>query len=272
MRNRILVAVIFVPLLFIVLWFLPPLATAVLVAGICALGAREMLRAVGAGGNRRLVAYTAAAGAILPLCSYFAAETVFFRAVLLLLMCAAFAEGVAAAVREKPFPVLHIFAALFAGFIIPALLGSLVRLRMMPEGRCYVLLPFIVAFVTDGGAYFVGIFFGKRHIFPHVSPKKSLEGCVGGIACVAAAAVLFGVILKYAAGFSPDFFALIVYGLAGGVVTELGDLAFSLIKREFGVKDYGNLLPGHGGILDRFDSMVFAAPALYILAVLWPAF
>mgnify|MGYP001172888452 FL=1 len=187
-------------------------------------------------------------------------------------MCAAFAEGVAAAVREKPFPVLHIFAALFAGFIIPALLGSLVRLRMMPEGRCYVLLPFIVAFVTDGGAYFVGIFFGKRHIFPHVSPKKSLEGCVGGIACVAAAAVLFGVILKYAAGFSPDFFALIVYGLAGGVVTELGDLAFSLIKREFGVKDYGNLLPGHGGILDRFDSMVFAAPALYILAVLWPAF
>jgi phosphatidate cytidylyltransferase len=187
-------------------------------------------------------------------------------------MCFIFAEGVAAAVREKAFPVLYLFAAVFAGVVIPALFSTLVKLRQLENGRLYVLIPFIVAFITDAGAYFVGITFGKRHIFPNVSPKKSLEGCIGGIATVIAASALYGVILKFAAGLSPDFFALCLYGLLGGVVTELGDLAFSLIKREFGVKDYGNLLPGHGGILDRFDSMIFAAPVLYLLAVLWPAF
>jgi len=272
MRARILVAVVCVPLLFVLLYFLPPVATALLIAALCAVGAYEMLRTVGAGSLGRLVAYTAAAAALIPLGVLFLPEILVLRAVLILLMCFIFAEGVAAAIRERAFPVLYLFAAIFAGVVIPVLLSSLVKLRQMENGRLYVLVPFIVAFITDGGAYFVGIAFGKRHIFPHVSPKKSLEGCVGGIATVIAASALYGVILKYAAGLHPDFFALCLYGLLGGVATELGDLAFSLIKREFGVKDYGNLLPGHGGILDRFDSMIFAAPVLYLLAALWPAF
>jgi phosphatidate cytidylyltransferase len=272
MRARILVAVIFVPLLFVILYFLPPVATALFVAALCALGAWEMLRTVGAGALRRLVAYSCIAGAAIPLGVFWLPEILVVRAVLIVFLCAIFAEGVAAAVREKAFPVLYLFAAVFAGIIIPTLFSSLVKLRQLDSGQLYVLIPFIVAFITDGGAYFVGVFFGKRHIFPHVSPKKSLEGCIGGIATVVAASALFGVILKYAAGLSPDFFALVLYGLLGGVVTELGDLAFSLIKREYGVKDYGSLLPGHGGILDRFDSMIFAAPVLYLLAVLMPAF
>ena len=83
---------------------------------------------------------------------------------------------------------------------------------------------------------------------------------------------VYGVILAFAAGLTVSFWALIAYGVVAGIVTELGDLAFSLVKREFSIKDYGNLIPGHGGILDRFDSMIFAAPAVYLLVVLAPAF
>ena len=83
---------------------------------------------------------------------------------------------------------------------------------------------------------------------------------------------VYGLILTFAAGLPVSFWALVLYGAVAGIVTELGDLAFSLVKREFSIKDYGNLIPGHGGILDRFDSMVFAAPVLYLLVVLAPAF
>ena len=141
----------------------------------------------------------------------------------------------------------------------------------MPEGRLLVLLPVISAFVTDAGAYFVGVFLGKRRAFPLVSPKKTVEGCIGGLAVGAAAMVIYGVILIFTTFHDVVFWALILYGIIGGVFTELGDLAFSLIKREYNVKDYGRLLPGHGGILDRFDSMVFAAPAIYLLVSVIPA-
>jgi phosphatidate cytidylyltransferase len=83
---------------------------------------------------------------------------------------------------------------------------------------------------------------------------------------------LYGVVLALAAGLPVNFWALVAYGVVAGVVTELGDLAFSLVKREFSIKDYGNIIPGHGGILDRFDSMIFAAPVIYLLVVLFPAF
>ncbi len=134
------------------------------------------------------------------------------------------------------------------------------------------MIPFIIAFITDGGAYFTGVFFGKRHPFPAVSPKKTTEGCIGGIVTGVAAVVIFGVVLHFSAGIIVNFWAMACYGLVGGIVTELGDLAFSLIKREFGIKDYGNLIPGHGGMLDRFDSMIFAAPVISLLVELFPAF
>ena len=161
--------------------------------------------------------------------------------------------------------------ALFAGTLVPLMLSSLVSLKIMPDGRLLVLLPIISAFVTDAGAYFTGKFVGKRKAFPHISPKKTVEGCIGGLAVGVASMPIYGAILILTTYHGIVFWALIIYGLAGGVLTELGDLAFSLIKREYNIKDYGRLLPGHGGILDRFDSMVFTAPAIYLLAAVIPA-
>ena len=135
-----------------------------------------------------------------------------------------------------------------------------------------VLLPVICAFLTDAGAYFAGVFLGKHRGITKVSPNKSLEGYIGGILSGGIFLLLYGIILQQFAGLTVSLPIMAVYGLIGSAVTEVGDLSFSLIKRQFSIKDYGNLLPGHGGMLDRFDSMTFAAPTLLILVSLIPAF
>jgi phosphatidate cytidylyltransferase len=126
--------------------------------------------------------------------------------------------------------------------------------------------------LTDAGAYFVGVFYGKHRGITQVSPNKSREGYVGGVLSGALFLLMYGLILQNFAHLSVSLPAMAVYGLLGSGVTELGDLSFSFIKRQYGIKDYGDLLPGHGGMLDRFDSMIFAAPMLLILVEIYPAF
>ena len=156
--------------------------------------------------------------------------------------------------------------------MIPWALSTLVELKGMEQGRFLVLLPVICAFLTDGGAYFAGIFLGRHRGVTRVSPNKSIEGYIGGILSGAIFLLIYGVLLEQFAGLDASLPVLAVYGLVGSAVTELGDLSFSFVKRQFGVKDYGDLLPGHGGMLDRFDSMVFAAPTLMLLVELCPPF
>ncbi|MEM5781106.1 MAG: phosphatidate cytidylyltransferase, partial [Lawsonibacter sp.] len=116
------------------------------------------------------------------------------------------------------------------------------------------------------------MFFGRHRGITRVSPNKSLEGYIGGILSGALFLLLYGVILREFAHLTVSFPTMALYGVLGSAITELGDLSFSLVKRQYGVKDYGNLLPGHGGMLDRFDSMIFAAPMLLLLVELFPAF
>lgn len=125
-------------------------------------------------------------------------------------------------------------------------------------------LVLLVAFGTDIFAYFVGITMGKHKLCPHLSPKKSVEGAIGGIFGSILLSVLFMIyVLK-----EPWYLGLLI-GLAGSVVAQLGDLSASAFKRQMGIKDYGKLIPGHGGILDRFDSVLFVAPVIYCLIVLF---
>ena len=141
---------------------------------------------------------------------------------------------------------------------------------MGDNGRLYVLLPLVAAFCSDSGAYFAGIYLGKHKATP-VSPKKSWEGYIGGVLTGIITMLIYGVILMLCK-YEVNFIYMAVYGIIGAVITALGDLAFSYIKREYGIKDYGNLIPGHGGMLDRFDSMTFTAPTILALVLLIPAF
>ncbi len=147
---------------------------------------------------------------------------------------------------------------------VPLLLGHLVLLRQLPDGRGWVFLVLFAVMACDTLAYFVGVSFGKHKLYPAVSPKKSIEGSLGGLvgSCL-------GVWLA-AALFLPAFGAehVILVGLLLGVAGQIGDLFESLLKRACGVKDSGGIFPGHGGILDRLDSLLFAFPLAYYLACL----
>lgn len=156
---------------------------------------------------------------------------------------------------------------LFFGIVyVPVLLSYVNRVRMMEGGHILVWLIFIGAWGSDTCAYCVGKLIGKHKLPNKLSPKKTIEGCVGGIA----GAVLIGVL--YAMYFEKSMTVLShpVAGVAAicgaaAVVSQIGDLAASGIKRNHDIKDYGKLIPGHGGILDRFDSIIFIAPLVYYL-------
>ena len=119
-------------------------------------------------------------------------------------------------------------------------------------------LVFLSAFGTDIMAYFTGMAIGKHKLCPNLSPKKSVEGAVGGVVGSIVFCGLFGWLVI------PDMLTeCLIIGALGSVVAQLGDLSASAFKRQMGIKDYGNLIPGHGGILDRFDSVMFTAPLVY---------
>ncbi len=122
----------------------------------------------------------------------------------------------------------------------------------------FVWMTVIASFVTDIGAYFTGYYFGRNKLCPAISPKKTVEGAIGGTLCAVIAAGIFG--LLFTEGL---FFHCLAMGLLASITSQLGDLSASVFKRHLGIKDYGNLIPGHGGILDRFDSFLFAAPTVY---------
>ena len=126
-------------------------------------------------------------------------------------------------------------------------------------------LIFIGAWMTDTGAYFVGVLFGKHKLIPKVSPKKTIEGSVGGILGCITGYVLYGFIIQTVCDVKVNYIAMILLATVISVVSQFGDLVASYIKREREIKDFGFIFPGHGGVLDRFDSIIAVAPTIYFI-------
>ena len=139
---------------------------------------------------------------------------------------------------------------------------------MQIEKYLYLLI-FIGAWVTDTFAYFTGVFFGKHKLIEDVSPKKTIEGCSGGVIGAALIAFIYACVFRteLESNGCPVWLFVLV-GAVGAVCSQIGDLAASAIKRNYEIKDYGKLIPGHGGVMDRFDSILFTAPLAYILFTL----
>ena len=271
MKERLIVSAVLVPIFMFILIFLPPYVLAVLVSIVCAISAYEFQRAVGAKEHERLTIYILFAAVLIPIGVYFGVAELTLKSVLLVLMFLVFAEAIPVYKMKRQIKFTQIMTSIFAGAVIPYMLSSLVVLKNMNQGHIYVLLPVIAAFLTDAGAYFIGVFFGKRRAFPLISPKKTVEGYIGGFLIGTIGILVYGAIVYFTTIHEVRFGVLAIYGVIGAVVSELGDLAFSLIKREHDIKDYGNLLPGHGGMMDRLDSMVFTAQTMYLLVMVLPA-
>ena len=272
MATRIIVGLALGPAFLAALFFLPPLPLAVLVACIAGMASFELLRATKVAHHNGMYIFTAIAAALIPLGHGVGYGSWTARAVAILLMAALFLPALRLYGTRGEIKFEHIMVCLFGGVGIPLFLSALVQLKRFDRGAFYVLLPVICAFTTDIGAYFAGVFLGKHRGITQVSPNKSLEGYIGGIVSGCLCTLLYGWLLQRFGALPVRLPVMAFYGLLGGAVTELGDLAFSLIKRQYGVKDYGTLLPGHGGMLDRFDSTTFAAPMLLLLVEILPAF
>ena len=157
----------------------------------------------------------------------------------------------------------------FGIFYVGLMLSYVYQTRMLEGGIYLVWMIFICSWVCDTCAYCVGMLIGKHKMSPKLSPKKSVEGAIGGVA----GSMIFGgvygaVCAEHLTLFQNPAISLIIIAFVGALISMVGDLAASAIKRNYEVKDYGTLIPGHGGILDRFDSVIFTAPVIYILSVL----
>lgn len=163
----------------------------------------------------------------------------------------------------------QIMSAFFHVVYAPVMLSCIYLTRSLTYGIFIVWMIFISSWICDTCAYCVGMLIGRHKMAPRLSPKKSVEGALGGIAGSAIVGGLYAYFVVNQAIFEQDvvwIFALI--SAVGAVIAQVGDLAASAIKRDYDIKDYGKLIPGHGGIMDRFDSVIFTAPVIYFLAIL----
>ena len=256
--KRVISGLLFLPIFYLVTWRLSPLYFTALVLIAVAAGQYEFYRMARARGINPGAVLGSVMGALVVLESYhpllFGTGKIYFTAGLLLIMI----------VRLfSPRPVegaVEDISATFMGIFYVAILFSFqIAIRMGTNGRQWLVFLYFVIWASDIGAYSIGIPFGKHRLYEKVSPKKSIEGLIGALTASAGMALLCRIWFMPPLG----LWEAVMLGLALASVGTLGDLTESLLKRAAGVKDSGNLIPGHGGILDRMDSMMFAAPVLF---------
>ncbi len=273
MKKRLIVAAIGLPILFTLFMVAPPVGTYIGVLIISVLAAYEFMRVIAVKSSINMRTFTMLSAAALPAITYHCygmpVREYFVCGTAVLFVSGIFADAIRRYDQGNPLYMGELFGSLFAGVMIPWFLSTMINVRMTRYGYLYVVLPFFISMSSDTGGYFFGKFFGNQKAFPEVSPNKTVAGCVGGILSALIGAMLFGLMAYLLEGIRFNAFALIICGAIGSFASQLGDLAFSLIKRQCRVKDYGYILPGHGGVLDRFDSVIFSAPIIFMSAELF---
>lgn len=176
-------------------------------------------------------------------------------------------------INNSKITFITISQVFFLEFYVTVFFSSILSVRNLEKGGLYLFfLIFISAWITDIFAYFTGFLIGKHKLCPIISPKKTIEGSVGGIIFTVIAYIIYGLILVKYFDVNVNYFTLMVLAFLSSAVSQIGDLSASLIKRYYNVKDYGKILPGHGGIMDRFDSVLFVAPLIYCYSSLFTVF
>lgn len=260
LQSRVLVAVIGVPVLVWVVLWAPPIVVMAALALLAGIGAMELQQCVSGVKRSRLVGLSG-------ICAVFTVVWYYERPdyVTLLFVLEALIFFGCAISKAGEVKFGQIMAGLFGSIAIGYSFAGFLRMEAAGIHRAYLLLPFILSFACDTFAYFAGRAFGKHKLAPKVSPKKTVEGSVGGVAGNVVCGLLFTFVMDRWFGGSIGYGPMAVLAFACSIVAQIGDLSFSLIKREFGIKDYGRLFLEHGGVLDRFDSVLFVTPVIEIV-------
>ena len=259
MKSRLLVAAVGIPLILWAMLWAPVFVLELLLALLSAIGAYELMKCVNA--HPGWIRGTALASGLTLLLGAINGQE-FTQLLQILYVISFFGLAVRKGGEVK---WQEMATVIFSVVLIPYSFSAFLRINDAGYHRAFLLLPLIFSFASDSGAFFAGLAFGKHKLAPKVSPKKTVEGAIGGLFGNVIGAVAFALIMNNCFGQSIDILEISLLGLGCSVVAQLGDLSFSLIKREFGVKDYGNLFLAHGGVLDRFDSVLFVAPVLTAL-------
>ena len=254
MKSRLLVAAVGIPMILWVILWAPSVVLTVTLALLGAIGAYELMKCVNAGPNW-CAAVAIAAGFVIAWQQYY--EILLIAYVLCFFLRAVWKAG------EIKWQELA--TAVFCIVAIPYGFSAFLRLNEAGYHRAVLLLPLVFSFASDTGAFFAGLTLGKHKLAPKVSPKKTVEGAIGGLVGNAIGGLVFAFVMNSYLGQNIDYLMIALVGVLCSVVAQLGDLSFSLIKREFGIKDYGKLFLAHGGVLDRFDSVLFVAPVLALM-------
>ncbi|MCL2081405.1 MAG: phosphatidate cytidylyltransferase [Oscillospiraceae bacterium] len=270
MKTRVIVALLLLPLLFIVLYFTPPWVLPLTLSLMSMLAVHELLGITDFVRKRRIMVYALAFTGAVPIFEYFDPPGELMLLGTFVFVVLLFAEGL---FDHKNITFEIVGGTFTASLIIPSFFSSAMRIMEMENGKFIVLFAVIIPVMTDIFAMLTGMLFGKTRLLPEISPKKTVEGCVGGIIFAVIFSLVYGLILRFAFGFYVDYLVILLLAVVGSIAGQLGDLAFSYIKRGFKVKDFGAIFPGHGGVLDRFDSLLFVAPlaevTLTVFAVIW---
>lgn len=171
---------------------------------------------------------------------------------------------IAVSLFEKRSELNDLFVCLFGGFFLPCVLSMLVTVLDRSNGKLLLIIPFIATWISDSFAHIIGSLFGKHKLIPHISPNKTVEGAFGGLIGGMAGMLIYAAVLSLL-DYKTNIPLFILIGFFGAVFGLFGDLSLSYIKRKCSIKDYGNLIPGHGGVLDRFDSTLFAIPVCVLI-------
>jgi len=267
MKTRIIAGVSMTAVLFLVVLVLDKSIAAIVMGVLQAVAAYELLYRTRLVTKPRLVIYSACMAFAIAIWSYYEAVHAYFVLMVLVFFLLLFSEMMRDHVKIRFESLAMCFVG---GLVVPYLMSSVIRILTMSIGRYVILIPFMIACCCDAGAYFIGVKFGKHKLAPVVSPNKTIEGALGGLATGMLAMLLYAVVLDLFLKFDVSYGFAVLYGLLGGIVGEVGDLCFSVIKRQTGIKDYGNLIPGHGGVLDRFDSILAVSPLVEALLLVLP--
>ena len=274
MKQRLLVAAIGVPLLILVLVFLPPLATGILVAAIAGAAAYELLHTACKRPNE-LYGLTVLYAALTALMVFSITAVkslaidwpqILYPAAAFLYLMGLFFFAVRTHGTEHAIPFTDVAVCIVAAFLFPAMYGCIALLRSI--GPAFVLMPFVVAFIGDSFSMLGGMAFGHKKFAPNVSPNKTWAGFIAGPIGSALGMVLLCLVCKWVWSMELPIWYFALVGVVANLFGQLGDLSTSLIKREAGIKDYSHIFLTHGGVLDRFDSILFIAPVVYA-AVMW---